>query len=97
MNIDRYIIRAAEAYQISPVDIRKGSRSPRVCAARWAAWGLAYQDGFSLNQIADANKRRRYKGQDHTSILYGLERIGVPRRSVKAAVKAPVQEPKGER
>lgn len=82
MNIDRYIIRAAKAAGVSPDEIRTGPKSPKITGARREAWAMAYLDGFSLNQIAHANAARGYRGTDHTSIIYGLKRLGVPRRSI---------------
>ena len=43
--------------------------SPRSVRARWIAWDLMRQDGWTLQMIADAF------GIHHTTVIHGLHKI----------------------
>jgi chromosomal replication initiation ATPase DnaA len=59
----------ADAYEIPYEVAERRWRSPRSVRARWHAWELMRQDGWTLQMIADAFRIH------HTSVIHGLQRI----------------------
>jgi chromosomal replication initiation ATPase DnaA len=71
-------------------DIRKPGRVYARAHARWLAWYVARQHGYSLPEIG------RYFGMDHTTVLYGVEKFRAqldeeltPRQMAKVIARLP--------
>lgn len=62
---------AAVRNNISVAQIRGGAKTGEIVLARWECYKEAYESGFSLPQIG------RFFNRDHTTVLYGLRRMGV--------------------
>lgn len=50
--------------------ILSSRRIKQIVAARWRVWALLHSDGMSMSCIG------RLFGTDHSTVLYGLRRIG---------------------
>lgn len=59
----------AEKHNMTPAQMRGPQRIPEYCAARFEAWKLAREMGYSLPSIA------RYFNRDHSTIIHGLRRV----------------------
>jgi chromosomal replication initiation ATPase DnaA len=59
----------AEIYEIPYDDANSRWRTPRAARARWYAWQLLREDGWTLDRIAKAFEIH------HTSVMHGLRRI----------------------
>jgi chromosomal replication initiation ATPase DnaA len=61
-------ISVAEIRGISPKELRSKNRSKEIAHARFEAFYLQQQAGFSLPEIG------KFYGMDHTSVLHGIRR-----------------------
>lgn len=72
--IKRIAIEVAEREGIGLKQLLGNARYPHFVLARWECYVRCYRLGYSSTQIA------RFFHKDHTSILHGLDRMGVARR-----------------
>lgn len=70
-NLDLPILRAvAIRHGVTIAELRSGSRSKWICAARFEAYWLLHQAGRSTPDIG-----RALGGRDHSTVIYGLGRF----------------------
>jgi transposase-like protein len=60
----------ASEFELTLPQLRGESRHGNIVLARWRCFERAYRAGYSLPQIG------RFFNKDHTTVLYGLRRVG---------------------
>lgn len=73
----RELARIERETGVSLADMKGARRFRRLVAARWKAWALLRDRGWSLTQIGDLFNR------DHTTVMYALAKVEDAKRRGK--------------